>query len=777
MKSSALSTVSLIVASIALIGVVYMAQGYFGFQGDITDLEGLTGKIGSEDVNWETAGNGAVTTFSVPTYDGSTQTLSMISAADIPFFTSGVNNYVDDILDGDYDVTLKLADVYLKAPVVDVRTYTSVTQAVTEIGSDEKVLLIPNAQELQDDTTFPSTLAVVVLNGGRLDCGQSGYDLTINGPFFAGSHKAFDNSTAGGDITFGGNKAVDFARPEWWNTAAPDGSTDSGEEINYCLDSGVPCFLSPGTWHTTEKVIMPDESEMVGAGPNATTVSCTTGFGDDVLITNESTTDDNIRIANLSVTVRTNDPFTGTDLGVIRLHKVDGVKIENVHTASTNNCRHPVITLQGCEDVQVSDCDLVNTNATGPVDGGMCLWIQSDNGVDATWNTEDVTITGCNFTGDNASDPVIVIEGWFNAIRNVTMSGCTIEYDDGIGDAVVIAGHASTGGDGTATDITLTGNAIYGRVVLGDNLSRCTVTGNTIYSTVSGEEAIQVDATIDVTDDLDGIVISANTIWCDEDYGIYCANSTGTIIEGNFITCGAITTDGVYVSGTTGTLVSGNQITGGGSGVFFYDAVSEGAIVNNFIENATTNGIGADTNGQAASLITIDGNKIQAPSITALYGVRLYGGGSFSGTVLMDNKISFTPSTDDYSIQDAAYCSGNLVGGTLDAWSETLTIAAQAGVATATHAPSANVLFVDCQDADTCDVTITETNSVMAQPGNVVYVVNTNEPTDILNTLNVMEGANATDIRIGTAVQPREAAIITYVSDQVTSEDYFVEVQ
>ncbi len=43
---------------------------------DITDLEGLTGKNGKEDIYW--LDNSGTPTFSVPTYDGGTVTLTKV---------------------------------------------------------------------------------------------------------------------------------------------------------------------------------------------------------------------------------------------------------------------------------------------------------------------------------------------------------------------------------------------------------------------------------------------------------------------------------------------------------------------------------------------------------------------------------------------------------------------------------------------------------------------------------------------------------------------------
>jgi hypothetical protein len=89
---------------ICIAWLAFLTWSTFGpYRGSIIDLTGYTGKVGQEDVNWGTAGVGADETFSVTGWSGAV-TLTKIHAAHLPF--KSVAFFVDDLVDGGYDVTL-----------------------------------------------------------------------------------------------------------------------------------------------------------------------------------------------------------------------------------------------------------------------------------------------------------------------------------------------------------------------------------------------------------------------------------------------------------------------------------------------------------------------------------------------------------------------------------------------------------------------------------------------------------------------------------------------
>ncbi len=169
---------------------------------DITDLTGITGKIGSEDVYW--VDSTGVPTFSVSTYSGGTITLNKVP----------------------------------KVPWYDARSYTSISAAVTAIGATVGTLVVPNAQTLTANLIIPSTLNLYIPKGGSI-AKASTYTVTINGPFEAGLYQVF-TGFAKGDVTFGLNGQR--INPEWWGavgdaTGITAIGTDSTSAINQAFAS------------------------------------------------------------------------------------------------------------------------------------------------------------------------------------------------------------------------------------------------------------------------------------------------------------------------------------------------------------------------------------------------------------------------------------------------------------------------------------------------------------------------------------------------------------
>lgn len=111
MKSTKLTLVLFLTALLVslTVGSFFLADR-LGYRGSILDLEGVTGKVGQEDVNWATAGAGAAETYSVSTWSGGTTTLTKIHAGHVPFYSVGY--YLNDLVDGGYDLDLNPEDIY-----------------------------------------------------------------------------------------------------------------------------------------------------------------------------------------------------------------------------------------------------------------------------------------------------------------------------------------------------------------------------------------------------------------------------------------------------------------------------------------------------------------------------------------------------------------------------------------------------------------------------------------------------------------------------------------
>ena len=88
-------------------------------------------KWGSNDFEWATPNQGAATT----TTSSSGKVVTKIDAAQVPL--RNANGYVDNLIDGSYSLTPKVADLITRSPWVDVRAYIPVAlHAVIAAGTD-----------------------------------------------------------------------------------------------------------------------------------------------------------------------------------------------------------------------------------------------------------------------------------------------------------------------------------------------------------------------------------------------------------------------------------------------------------------------------------------------------------------------------------------------------------------------------------------------------------------------------------------------------------------
>jgi hypothetical protein len=119
----------------------------------------------------------------------------------------------------------------------DIEDYnpSTLTNAVNQIGSAETTLIIDVATSISDDTEVPPTLTLVFYGPGKVDL--NGYDLTINGPLHAPISKIFDIADSGSQVIMEG-AYIDECHPEWFG-AIGDGTTDDGDEIKACAQSGL----------------------------------------------------------------------------------------------------------------------------------------------------------------------------------------------------------------------------------------------------------------------------------------------------------------------------------------------------------------------------------------------------------------------------------------------------------------------------------------------------------------------------------------------------------
>jgi len=202
--------------------------------------------------------------------------LSDVEIVEIPLGIAG--QYLTDLVDGDYNVTLKSGNIITRGPWVDARAYgtlgaqAAIAAAIVAISTDVRTLyLTPGTWTLTGNLSIPSNIDLRCEPGAVIAI-PNGITLTIAGTLSAGPYQIF-SCTGTGKAAYDGFKYV-----QWWGAVA-DGTTDSHLAIQSAVDSGVgPVFLpnispnttNPGTVNssnyylgtTAVTIIKPDHFKM-----------------------------------------------------------------------------------------------------------------------------------------------------------------------------------------------------------------------------------------------------------------------------------------------------------------------------------------------------------------------------------------------------------------------------------------------------------------------------------------------------------------------------------
>jgi len=196
----------------------------------------------------------------------------------------------------------------------DIRNYDDIADAVTSIGVTETTLLIPDAQDVDENVTVPSTMKLHFVGAGQLTI-ETGIDLTINSPehIIAPPRRQIFVIEGTGEVIFSNEGLV---YPQWWGALA-DGSTDDKAEIQAAITSlatpGGVVKILPGTYKIDTVVTLDSNVQIIGVDPE-TCIFKTKNTGHHGL---HAETETNIIIANIGIDGnRSGDTTTVGNIGL-----------------------------------------------------------------------------------------------------------------------------------------------------------------------------------------------------------------------------------------------------------------------------------------------------------------------------------------------------------------------------------------------------------------------------------------------------------------------------
>ena len=146
---------------------------------------------------------------------------------------------------------------------------------ISSLGTTNATTVINAKEEIIDDLTIPSNVALIFLRGGSLNI-SAGKTVTINGHVDAGLYQIFEGA---GSVSFG-TGAVKEVYPQWWG-AKGDGVTDDTAAIKAAINSlsaGI-VFFPPGNYLVTDTINL--VSGIILEGSNKSICSKQTGIEDN----------------------------------------------------------------------------------------------------------------------------------------------------------------------------------------------------------------------------------------------------------------------------------------------------------------------------------------------------------------------------------------------------------------------------------------------------------------------------------------------------------------
>lgn len=143
----------------------------------------------------------------------------------------------------------------------DTSYVTDLATAISEIGSENKTILIDGPITISTAITVPSNILLKASNRESVITKSGSATLTINGPFDAGLHQVFSGFNPG-DVTFG-TGYVKEVFPHWWGATH---NTDSTTAILSSVASHSVINISVGTLISSSTITLGSYQTLKGEG-------------------------------------------------------------------------------------------------------------------------------------------------------------------------------------------------------------------------------------------------------------------------------------------------------------------------------------------------------------------------------------------------------------------------------------------------------------------------------------------------------------------------------
>lgn len=389
--------------------IYQIVKGSSALADSITNLTGITGKIGKEDVDWGTGQD--TDTFSVTSSSGGSITLTKM-----PSLWANVAS----LIKGKWYVSNSASITNHSTASVQ----GSLAWVAATVGSDSVTVEIPaGAYAVGSDLTIPSNVALKVQNGALLTV-ASGKTLTINGPFSAGLYQVFSGS---GSVEFAIGSVAEM-NLEWWG-GLPDGSTNCQTALTAAVAAmpasyGGTIRLASGIYMIDGLNITQAGVRIVGSGIETTKLKSTATINMQLL----NLKGEHSYLADMTMdhnaTGGSMPPPTSGDGAEILWIQSSHSKIERIRFIDPYNCFVVVMGKaagEGIEDVTIKNCEFINEEVTTQGYDGVQVYggdrtarnVRIEDcyfentiraGVNLDTNVIGVEVIGCRFHHTNFDD-------------------------------------------------------------------------------------------------------------------------------------------------------------------------------------------------------------------------------------------------------------------------------------------------------------------------------------------------------------------------------------